>query len=85
VIVLAGPGRLRVLGFVEARGRLVRARGAVVVFDLPLCGSRQRQAHRARADSRLPLARRAELEAQVASDLAQVGAGAADPSSTPRG
>ena len=87
VIVVAGPDGCASSPFVEAATAAWSARAAVVSFDLPLCGSRNSDKLTALAlDVRLPLARRlrAELEAQVASDLAQVSALiAADPELDP--
>lgn len=77
VIVVAGPDGCASSPFIEAATAAWSARAAVVAFDLPLCGSRNSDKLTALAlDLRLPLAKRlrAELEAQVAADLAQVRA-----------
>ena len=87
VIVIGGPDGRAGSPFVEAAAAAWGARAAVITFDLPLCGSRNSDKLTALAlDMRLPLARRlrAELELQVASDLAQVLALiAADPELDP--
>jgi len=75
VILLAGPDGCASSAFVESAAAAWCARTALVVFDLPLCGSRKSDKLTSLAlDARLPLARRfrAELEAQVAADLAAV-------------
>lgn len=77
VIVVAGPDGCASSPFIEAAIAAWSAGAAVIAFDLPLCGSRNSDKLTALAlDLRLPLAKRlrAELEAQVAADLAQVRA-----------
>jgi dienelactone hydrolase len=74
VILLAGPDGCLSSVFVESAAAAWCARAALVVFDLPLCGSRKSDKLSALSlDLRLPLAQRlrAELEQQVASDIAQ--------------
>ncbi len=75
VVVLAGPDGCAQGPFVESALALLAARRAVVVFDLPLCGSRKSDKLSALAlDARQPLAQRlrADLEAQIEADLAAV-------------
>jgi hypothetical protein len=75
VVVLAGPDGCASGAFVESALAALLPRCAVVSFDLPLCGSRRSDKLSALAlDPRRPLARRlrADLEAQVAADLAAV-------------
>ena len=75
VILLAGPQGCASSVFSESAAAAWCARAALVVFDLPLCGSRKSDKLTSLAlDERLPLAQRLrpELEAQVASDIAAV-------------
>ena len=75
VILLVGPDGVATSAFVDSAAAAWCARAALVVFDLPLCGSRKSDKLTALAlDARLPLAERlrSELEAQVGSDLAEV-------------
>jgi len=75
VILLAGPDGCASSVFIESAAAAWCARAALVVFDLPLCGSRKSDKLTSLAlDERLPLAQwlRPELEAQVASDIAAV-------------
>ena len=75
VILLAGPDGCASSVFSESAAAAWCARVALVVFDLPLCGSRKSDKLTSLAlDERMPLAQRLrpELEAQVASDLAAV-------------
>jgi dienelactone hydrolase len=75
VIVLASPAGSASTPLVEAAAAAWCARAALVVFDLPLFASRKSDKLTSLAlDLRTPLAQRLrpELEAQVASDLAQV-------------
>jgi hypothetical protein len=75
VVVLAGPDGRAEGPFVETALAALLPRRAVVVFDLPLCGSRKSDKLSAYAlDARHPLAQRLrpELEAQIAADLAAV-------------
>ncbi len=75
VFLLASPDGCADSAFVESAAAAWCARAALVVFDLPLCGSRKSDKLTSLAlDDRLPLAQRLrpELEAQVAWDFRQV-------------
>jgi dienelactone hydrolase len=75
VVVLVGPDGAAQGPFVEAALSALLPRSAVVVFDLPLCGSRRSDKLTALAlDPRQKLGRRlrADLEAQLDADLAAV-------------
>lgn len=75
VILLAPPDGCANSEFCAAAAALWCARAAVVVFDLPLCGSRRSDKLTALAlDPTLPIAHRLrpDLEAQVAADLEAV-------------
>ena len=75
VVVLAAPDGCAQGPFVESALAALLPRRAVVVFDLPLCGSRKSDKLSALAlDPRQPLAQRlrADLDAQLDADLAAV-------------
>lgn len=75
VVVLASPDGCAQGPFVESALAALAGRRALVVFDLPLCGSRKSDKLSAFAlDPDQPLARRlrADLDAQVEADLAAV-------------
>jgi len=75
VILLASADGSASSAFVESAAAAWCGSAALVVFDLPLCGSRKSDKLTSLAlDARLPLARRLrpELEAQVSADLAEV-------------
>jgi len=87
VILLAGPDGCASSEFCASAAAAWCARVALVVFDLPLCGSRRSDKLTALAlDATLPIARRLrpDLEAQAAADFALVLALiAADPELDP--
>ncbi len=75
VILLAGPDGCASSEFCDGAAAVWCTRAALVVFDLPLCGTRRSDKLTALAfDSTLPIARRLrpDLEAQVAADIAAV-------------
>jgi pimeloyl-ACP methyl ester carboxylesterase len=75
VILLAGPDGCANSEFCANAASAWCARAALVVFDLPLCGSRKSDKLTALAlDATLPIARRLrpDVEAQVEADIAAV-------------